>query len=214
MVFKHIDNNLNDTTEQFDKPLHIAITKEKMMTNNNEIVFVDDEINNIVDKIVEIIANLPDKNIILDKVNNLLDQYLQDRKILEPKYDDIDTISLSISTIDYRTLKPTLLAKLETILLSLSSKKKLIEFLSELNKYKREINNDNSNELIEKELSTLDIIKNILYISRILDISRRNKYLKRLNGYIDISIKQYQEELLKIEQNNIELSLNNTNSWC
>ena len=130
MVFKHIDNNLNDTTEQFDKPLHIAITKEKMMTNNNEIVFVDDEINNIVDKIVEIIANLPDKNIILDKVNNLLDQYLQDRKILEPKYDDIDTISLSISTIDYRTLKPTLLAKLETILLSLSSKKKLIEFLS------------------------------------------------------------------------------------
>lgn len=214
MVFKHIDNNLNDTTEQFDKPLHIAITKEKMMTNNNEIVFVDDEINNIVDKIVEIIANLPDKNIILDKVNNLLDQYLQDRKILEPKYDDIDTISLSISTIDYRTLKPTLLAKLETILLSLSSKKKLIEFLSELNKYKRKINNDNSNELIEKELSTLDIIKNILYISRILDISRRNKYLKRLNGYIDISIKQYQEELLKIEQNNIELSLNNTNSWC
>lgn len=214
MVFKHIDNNLNDTTEQFDKLLHIAITKEKMMTNNNEIVFVDDEINNIVDKIVEIIANLPDKNIILDKVNNLLDQYLQDRKILEPKYDDIDTISLSISTIDYRTLKPTLLAKLETILLSLSSKKKLIEFLSELNKYKREINNDNSNELIEKELSTLDIIKNILYISRILDISRRNKYLKRLNGYIDISIKQYQEELLKIEQNNIELSLNNTNSWC
>ena len=213
-MFKHIDNNLNDTTEQFDKLLHIAITKEKMMTNNNEIVFVDDEINNIVDKIVEIIANLPDKNIILDKVNNLLDQYLQDRKILEPKYDDIDTISLSISTIDYRTLKPTLLAKLETILLSLSSKKKLIEFLSELNKYKREINNDNSNELIEKELSTLDIIKNILYISRILDISRRNKYLKRLNGYIDISIKQYQEELLKIEQNNIELSLNNTNSWC
>ena len=214
MVFKHIDNNLNDTTEQFDKLLHIAITKEKMMTNNNEIVFVDDEINNIVDKIVEIIANLPDKNIILDKVNNLLDQYLQDRKILEPKYDDIDTISLSISTIDYRTLKPTLLAKLETILLGLSSKKKLIEFLSELNKYKREINNDNSNELIEKELSTLDIIKNILYISRILDISRRNKYLKRLNGYIDISIKQYQEELLKIEQNNIELSLNNTNAGC
>ena len=165
---------------------------------------LDEDIKKIIDEINEICSKLPEKNKeeITKQVTELLDEYNSNKEKFKPKFDLEENISLNIGTISL--LKPRLLSSLNMIKLNLASEKKLIKFLSDLEKYKKllteDINELSNNDSIEEK------IKNIVYYTKFIDKDKRIEYLTKLKEYIDIEIKNSNNKIGK--NNNKEIELN------
>ena len=169
------------------------------------VINMDDDIKKIIDDINEICSKLPEKNLkeIEGQIKKLLNEYNSKKEKCKPKiFEDEERISLEIESSDM--LKPNLLATLNMIKLNLASEKKLIKFLSDLEKYKKLLTED-INELSNSN-SIEEIIKNIIYYSKFFDEDKKNEYLTKLKKYIDIGIKKSNNRIGKNNKKEIELN--------
>lgn len=155
---------------------------EEMQEEDNqnlEKVSYDDDIQKVLDEIYQLCDMLPDssKRIILDEVDQLLDDYSKDINELNPQYGREWSMTF---TKNISLLKPTLLSKLEIIVLNLSSEKKLIELLSTLSGHKKLLDS-NIDRLPKDNVSIENKIKTILYLSKNLNDERKEDVTRKLN---------------------------------
>ncbi len=176
-----------------------AAKKEEEVSENNQISLTnDEEINEVVNKIMAIVNNIVNNKEIIDKVNDLLKEYEKDKEELKPKFDDEREAFGTIETRNIKYLKPILLGKLESILNGLTLKEKAVNFLFNSKKYLKllELKPD---KLTEENNSTEDMIKNIIYLANELDDNKRDKFVNELKEYINTYISKASAEIEKID---------------
>ena len=183
---------------------YISYDEEKTKTQDNT---KDKEIKEKVDEIIKICDKLDNANkeIILDKVNKLIKEYEKDLASLEPKFGEETPFGTYKKNI--ATLKPNLLANLDSIKLKLSREQNLIKKISDISKYKEYLNMDIT-ELGKDEYTLDNLIKNIVYYSQFLTDDKKNNYLDRLKTIIDKTLEQASNEFENVLDNKIKLNDN------
>ncbi len=183
---------------------YISYDEEKTKTQDNT---KDKEIKEKVDEIIKICDKLDNANkeIILDKVNKLIKEYEKDLASLEPKFGEETPFGTYKKNI--ATLKPNLLANLDSIKLKLSREQNLIKKISDISKYKEYLKIDIT-ELGKDEYTLDNLIKNIVYYSQFLTDDKKNNYLDRLKTIIDKTLEQASNEFENVLDNKIKLNDN------
>ena len=82
------EENNQELTEEASKNDIEKVEEPEIPTQNKIIKVEDQEINQKVDEIIKIIDRLPENNIIIEKINELLKEYQKDLKDLKPKYNE------------------------------------------------------------------------------------------------------------------------------
>ena len=187
-----------------DNQEYIIYEEEKTKPQDNT---EDKEIKEKVDEIIKICDKLDNANkeIILDKVNKLIKEYEEDQKALKPKFGEETPFGTYKKNIT--TLKPNLLANLDSIKLKLSREQNLIKKISDISKYKEYLKIDIT-ELGKDEYTLDNLIKNIVYYSQFLTDDKKNNYLDRLKTIIDKTLEQASNEFENVLDNKIKLNDN------